>query len=369
MGSNKKIGFVNGSHIRSKMWRELCSNTFIENNMTHTEIAKFTGNNTGNITHRYAACNLFAEGIEFVNYEMTAEEVNDKCKMLVMPVANLLDGKDQSWIYHLLTFTRNCKLPCLLMGVGAQSGLDLSIPEIDIKLIKFFKEFTNDGNHVTIRGEFTRKVLEHYGVTKNIHLTGCQSLFLNGHTQLGKIIQGKLNNTDTDMIYFNQFSYETELNKVFDVLSRESKYVLVNGCDNLMVNIKNKSMNAIDGVSLPSDILEKSKIFVSPIKQAEFLRQQNAFVLTPRIHGAMISISAELPALCIAHDSRVKELCETHKIPHCDIKTLLNNPSNSLFSSEHYGEDFDANRQKLSKVYHNLFKKVGVTPSKKLFGK
>lgn len=194
-------------------------------------------------------------------------------------------------------------------------------------------------------------------------------MFLNGHTQLGKIIKNKIDDLSDDMIYFSQFSYETELNKVFDVLSEKSKYVMVNGCDKLMLNLKNNSMTEIEGVSLPNNILERGKIFVSPHKQAEFLRQQNAFVLTPRIHGAMISISAELPALCIAHDSRVQELCETHKIPHCDIKTLLTNPTKSLFNSEHYGEEFDTNRQKLSKIYHDVFKKLGVSPSSKLFAK
>jgi len=365
----KKVGFVCGSSESAEMWKNLYENSLDTSNWSFKEISDFTGSNTGNITHRYAACNLFKEGIDFIHYGMNWTEVSSRCKLLIMPVANLLDGEDQSWLYHLLKFTNGVGVPCILMGVGAQSSMQNEIPQIPSDLIKFFDEFTKAGNHVTVRGEFTANVLEHYGVTKNIHITGCQSLFLNGHTKLGEIIQKKIQNLPSDLIYFSQFLSEPNLNEVFNKLSVESKYVLVNGCDSLMANIKQNKIGKLKGVNYPEDILSKSKIFVSPQEQCNFLKTSGDFyVVTPRIHGVMISIMAELPVVCIVHDSRVRELCETHKIPYCDIKSVCNSPTHSLFNAKQFGSDFDKNRKKLANVYFDLFKKVGVTPSAKLFG-
>ena len=39
------------------------------------------------------------------------------------------------------------------------------------------------------------------------------------------------------------------------------------------------------------------------------------FVIGTRIHGTMLALQAGTPALCIAHDSRTLELCQTMKMP------------------------------------------------------
>ena len=365
----RKVGFICGTSKSAETWKKLHENLLNTEDWSFQKISDFTGSNTGNITHRFAACNLFKEGIDFIHYGMNWAEVSSRCKLLIMPVANLLDGNDQSWLYHLLKFTSGVGVPCILMGVGAQSSMQNEIPQIPPDLIKFFDEFTKAGNHVTVRGEFTAKVLEHYGVTTNIHITGCQSLFLNGHDKLGELIAHKIEKLPNDLIYFSQFLSEPSLNDVFNKLSVESEYVLINGCDSLMASVKNGKLSNIKGINYPPDILSKSKIFVSPQEQCKFLKDSGSYyVVTPRIHGVMISIMAELPVICVVHDSRVRELCETHKIPYCDIKSVCDNSSESLFNLNQFGSDFDENRKKLANVYLDIFKTVGVTPSAKLFG-
>ena len=46
------------------------------------------------------------------------------------------------------------------------------------------------------------------------------------------------------------------------------------------------------------------------------------FVIGTRIHGTMVALQAGTPALCIVHDSRTLELCETMCVPHVHAEAV-----------------------------------------------
>ena len=77
------------------------------------------------------------------------------------------------------------------------------------------------------------------------------------------------------------------------------------------------------------------------------------FVVGTRIHGVMLALQAGVPALCIAHDSRTLELCETMKVPHVLARDHPQGlAEDQLWPLFHFdGVEFDANRRRLCARY------------------
>ena len=77
------------------------------------------------------------------------------------------------------------------------------------------------------------------------------------------------------------------------------------------------------------------------------------FVVGTRIHGVMLALQAGVPALCIAHDSRTLELCETMKVPHVLARDHPRGlAEDQLWPLFHFdGAEFDANRRRLGARY------------------
>ncbi|MNN13899.1 Polysaccharide pyruvyl transferase [compost metagenome] len=93
----------------------------------------------------------------------------------------------------------------------------------------------------------------------------------------------------------------------------------------------------------------------------EYLRRFD-FVVGARIHGVMLAIQAGVPGLCIAHDSRIRELCEKCKIPFVmadDVKngiTIADLPHLVEFD----GKAFDQNRELIAEQYRTFFQNNGL---------
>jgi hypothetical protein len=77
------------------------------------------------------------------------------------------------------------------------------------------------------------------------------------------------------------------------------------------------------------------------------------FVIGVRIHGVMLALQAGVPAICIVHDSRTRELCQTMLVPYIEASELNNGFSKSeildrfLFNADAFTE----NRKLLAKRY------------------
>jgi polysaccharide pyruvyl transferase WcaK-like protein len=87
--------------------------------------------------------------------------------------------------------------------------------------------------------------------------------------------------------------------------------------------------------------------------------------LGTRIHGAMISLAAVLPTICITHDTRTRELCEIMKVP--SFAANLVRPDSSvkeIFAEVRLAADvFEDNRSTLAKSYDELIRACGFKPS------
>ena len=72
------------------------------------------------------------------------------------------------------------------------------------------------------------------------------------------------------------------------------------------------------------------------------------FVVGTRIHGTVVAFQAGVPALCVVHDSRTLELCQTMGIPHVLADAVLQGVDrDTLLSHFRFDPDaFDANRRR-----------------------
>jgi hypothetical protein len=79
-----------------------------------------------------------------------------------------------------------------------------------------------------------------------------------------------------------------------------------------------------------------------------------------------MALQTGIPALCVCHDTRTRELAVTSKIPAVDIGKFIElryEPKRLFLAAEFDGATFDANRRRLAREHVALFETVGLTPS------
>ena len=90
--------------------------------------------------------------------------------------------------------------------------------------------------------------------------------------------------------------------------------------------------------------------------------RQFDFVVGTRIHGTVLGLQAGVPSLCVVHDMRMLELCETLKVPHVRADDIAEGISREellpLFDFD--AAAFDRNRQQLCARYVAFLKGNGL---------
>jgi polysaccharide pyruvyl transferase WcaK-like protein len=96
-----------------------------------------------------------------------------------------------------------------------------------------------------------------------------------------------------------------------------------------------------------------------------YLRRFSCSINT-RIHGTMVAIQSGIPALCVCHDTRTRELAERMKLPALEIATFIEAryEIKRLFAATKFdGAAFDRTRQEAASEYIALFNELGLKPS------
>jgi len=94
----------------------------------------------------------------------------------------------------------------------------------------------------------------------------------------------------------------------------------------------------------------------------EHLRRHD-FVVGLRIHGAMLAIQAGVPAMCVTHDSRTEELCQTMGIPYVPVERIMSDNldvSRVLSAMEFNPDEFDRTRRQLARRYRDVLSGSGI---------
>lgn len=356
----KKFIFGHDVSIRNSMFLD-------SNKLWHA-----VGQNTGNLAFHYGIQNLFKNSMQSISWGSSIENINAAGELAIMPCANQLGAH-----VDLGTFSQKLSemTPRILsIGLGAQGSVNLdAIPDIPQGTLDWVRQIilhakANDIPNITVRGDFTKKVMDHYGFGDNCVSLGCPSLFINPSVELGLRLEKRYKEQNFKKIgiaaghpaWKPLVNIERSLVKIMEEYQGE---YIVQADPNMI------AMSRGDFGNIDKAFFSMFKEYVNPsftdeqmlnwIKRymvtffdipawLEYLKRFD-FVIGSRIHGVMLALQAGVPGVCIAHDSRIRELCEKSNIPWIAAHEVRDgfNINNILDRVNFDGAAYDSNRAKL----------------------
>lgn len=339
------------------------------------------GLNTGNVAFWLGFSRILGAQLFQVGWGSKPEDISDKFDVLVIAAANFL--KTSYDLSVLRDLVEGLDKPVIISGLGAQADKEEDMPKLTEGTLGFLKAVASRCDNLGVRGAYSKTVCAHYGVENTIDL-GCPSLLINANQNLGERISSRWNAPLTNFtsasasIQENLQIAESKLFTTVDYLN--GKYVLQNPAALLKVirheqlSDKEKSYNESfrefinPGMSTGqfNDFLRKKAVyFTSAHAWLDYLTGFSHAVGT-RIHGSILPLMAGVPSICITHDTRTRELCETLCVPAmpCEDFANFDQPINELFDCIGFDEQqFRARRSELAGYYKTMFEGVGIPTS------
>jgi hypothetical protein len=361
------------------------------NEKSSAEINVLVGGNTGNLAFHYALDKVLVNKKEVLPWN--CEKVVSDDAVGVFPCANQLGrhvdmASVSSWLDQHST-------PMVAIGLGAQSRvksgsrvLDYEIPYLSQGTVDFVRKLVEhaptDHPNITLRGEFSARVMKSLGLSDKAEVLGCPTLFINENRNLGEIIKQKrcqggcrvafacgttgwnavLHNRLAELITKNDgaFVVQHDMNFLMAALGRYSELP-----SEYREQIRKFLRADLDERRFDDWFKHYGHVFFDIPEWMDFYRDFD-FVVGPRIHGVMLALQAGVPGLCIAIDSRTTELCEMMKVPYVPIEKVSSGMDYDDF--ERYfnfdAKAFDLNRQMLAAKFCNFLENNKLLPSEHL---
>ena len=324
------------------------------------KILEKSGHNLGNFL-------FFETSKKLIDNELTTFE-DSVLDVLFFTCANWLNEND--FLEPLTEIIIKKDVPCICVGLGAQSDSFETMHVLKHSTIRFLQEISKRTPYILVRGEYSQKVCNHYNI-QNVKVGGCPSIFLNDNMHLGEILetnyQKEINNLCLNMDFNRNRIVIDEYKQYF------KKYILQNE-EYLMQIIKNENID--------EHILQKSNNFKCIDEYKQYIQDNMVFfpniedwsnyiktfdhAIGDRIHGNIICLQNEVPVLCVTIDTRTKELCDSLLIPNIPFEEYKSYNIENIKNIQFDGKLFDENRRKLAFIYIELFEKVGLKVSDKL---
>lgn len=334
------------------------------------------GNNSGNLAFIHAIDKQLGPALPRVRRAEKAEVINATPQSVaVVPCANHL-GTHQDLQGEAANFAKIDKR-MVAIGLGAQADARMeSLPDLPDGSVRWLKQFAarsnGDAPNISVRGEYTLRVLEKYGVADKGVALGCPSLHINPDRELGAKIAAAAERPVKRVAVASAHYRWRHLWKVERSLARivedtHGTYIIQSPKE--MFQAYRGDWDQIDGESqgFMAEAIGKrvddieglhswyrsfsSAIFDVPAWM-NFMRDFD-FVIGARIHGVMLALQAGVPGICIAHDSRTLELCQTMEVPYVRPADLAGDVTKenlrNLFRFD--PEAFDAKRAELRTKY------------------
>ena len=263
----------------------------------------FYGTNVGNLlfadsTHRL----LSVPGTEIVanhfvheRRAFTADEVaatNDEYDHFVVPLANALRPEFTRPLTRLTAFIEQLSIPTTIVGIGAQLSLD----DLD-----------------TAPGD------------EHVEIIGCPSIYLNG-PDLTVRDERSTPIADEDPIAVSMSPltapwFETYVDAFAD-RHPQMTYVGQTHHDFAMLQWGRHRQPEM-GIDRDHRLYaeDRTRMFLDSGSWMRFLATQR-FAFGTRIHGNVAAVLAGTPAMVVAHDSRVLELCDYHGLPYTMLDSI-----------------------------------------------
>lgn len=331
------------------------------------------GGNTGNLAFCYALWRNL-DGLPIKSWLEERSALFTPEATGVMTLANQLGPHADLGYFDKLIKRHQSKL--VGVGLGAQAGTSHSV-EIPAGTIAWLKTIQDraptSAPNLGVRGEFTLKVLQEKNLASNAVVVGCPSLFISPNKRLGAEIQSRWTGDPQKIAVTAGHPRWTHLAKI-----EKSLVALLTGIQDYIVQSP-KSMIAFGhgktsqistedlmlirdyiDPELPMDCVpawaqDHAVSFFSALAWMEHIRHFD-FVVGSRIHGVMLAMQMGVPAMCITHDSRTLELCQTMMVPYVEAKDILRGFTKKMLLDQYQfdGPRFDRHRQWRANIYHDF---------------
>lgn len=326
-----------------------------------SELYDMCGHNVGNLAFWGAVSSYVADDKVFFGWNFDPAEVNEKVDVLVFPAANQLNPR-----FDLGSFSERfekVKVPLVIVGLGAQAeayGRPVELKDGTARWLKVVAERTKT---IGSRGVFSAEVMSNYGV-KNVEVIGCPSFFLNPRNDLGAVLSSKMK-AAYGRISINQGDVPDNVWKAEQMLAThaarpESQYVVQ--APSFWISLalgRFEELNAAERDRYASLFPEGGKRPSVYFNFADWIGSLKSYDLSigTRIHGNILALQAEIPAICIDHDSRTRELSETIGMPREAIREFMKYESVEAFVAAYCfsWENFDQNRNELKSRLVRIF--------------
>lgn len=350
---------------------------------TAAGIMKWTGNNVGNLAFWYTTKRLIDEDVTFLTWDVEPASLPKGLKALVIPAANFVGAHMNLTLVTRIVTELN--IPTIVVGLGAQSEREDTLPEVNDSVRQFLHEVSKRSPFIGVRGEYSAKACRALGIS-NVKALGCPSILMNSDQSLGKLVEQKISQLVPDNVAVhaacrkgNLMNVERELARLM-ALRPGSAYVVQAPLEAISVICReaarpneaayNAEMASFLGMPGGTDELiqfltRHGYVPTSIDSWRSYLRKFSCSINT-RIHGTVVAFESGVPALCIHHDTRTRELAVQMKLPNLSISDFIENRydiKRQFAATKFDGKTFDENRQQVAAEYRRLLETVGLKPS------
>lgn len=300
---------------------------------------------------------------------------------LVIPAANWLNPvSDFGWLADVV---EAADVPTLLLGLGAQSDSDAHYPSIPEGTLRLLDAVARRSPFLGVRGEYTARLCRHLGFPA-VRVLGCPSLFLNPNPRMGEAIERRWHEP-CSRIAAHSFSVRARAQTAERFLFRlvrgspAATFVPQAPREILALCIDPKAPLSAEARQLAERIAPDldAQSFADIVRRHAFVPESVehwlghlrscTHTLNTRIHGSLMSLAAERPAVCFSHDTRTEELAATLRVPALDAAAVEGTSAEAVLRSIGFdGAAFDANRARLAREYLELFRQTGVPAADRL---
>ena len=344
--------------------------------------------NTGNLAFGRAVYEHLggeAAGVDVVEWAAPNERVEGAGHIGVIPAANQL-GRHTDFS-KLARRWSELDVGMVMIGLGAQGPNDEHIPDVSEGTLRWIRGIADrapaDGPNIGVRGAYSLRVLEHFGLADRATILGCPSLFLSSNPSLGRAVADRMGAPERVAVVAGHFGWkrlwrlEASLAKLVE--DSHGSYVGQAPLEMVMLTRGEAGEMADEALSrcrdficpdmpLPSFVKwtrEHGNVFFDISHWLEHYRRFDIVVGT-RIHGTVLALQAGVPALCIAHDVRTTEMCRTMGVPFVPANDLLEGVTREQVATlvrERFDPDaFDANRLWLCSNYVEFLRNNTIEP-------
>ena len=365
--------------------------------------SRWVGRNTGNMAFLHALL-MSIEGLKHITERPLAT-----ADIKVWGCSNFIRARRHMSVSDKPLYTDG--KPMVLIGLGAEAphvAYNLKVPKATQEWIATISSMApTSGPNITLRGTYTYKVLEKYGLHNKCVILGCPSLFISPYHDLGARIRDKMASTTRliGVVPGNIPNIPGKLERLIGMVSGKNLNIprktvslerhLVTLLDryggsyicqyppllfSLIMEpysrVDMKELEAVRAAVQPDMALDDffrwfrlhARLFDNVPSWLSHLRSLD-LVLSMRIHGTQLALQAGTPALCFAVNARQVELCQIMHIPYVewsqlgvgfsveDIRTRL---------ARFDWDAFDENRRELARKFGGFLTANGLRPSKHL---